>query len=82
MPRQFRDRAEAGRLLARHLAAYAAEQPVVLGLARGGVVVAAAVARALGAPLDGMVARSWERPGIPSWASAPSRPECGSSTTP
>lgn len=48
----FRDRREAGRLLARALAGAGLERPVVLGIPRGGLVVAAEVAQALGAPLD------------------------------
>jgi putative phosphoribosyl transferase len=53
----FRDRQDAGEQLATRLAAYADEQPVVLGLPRGGVPVASEVARALGAPLDVIVVR-------------------------
>jgi predicted phosphoribosyltransferase len=45
----FRDRAAAGRVLAVALQAF--EDPVIVGVARGGVAVAAEVARALGAPL-------------------------------
>jgi len=48
----FRDRADAGRRLAERLLHLRAERPVVLGLPRGGVTVAAEVADALGAPLD------------------------------
>jgi putative phosphoribosyl transferase len=48
----FADRAEAGRLLAERLAALRLEAPLVLALPRGGVPVAAEVARALSAPLD------------------------------
>ncbi len=57
--RPFRDRADAGRELARRLApAYAGRADVaVLGLARGGVPVAAEVAAQLGAPLDVFVVR-------------------------
>jgi putative phosphoribosyl transferase len=59
--RIFRDRAEAGALLAtevvRRLAGTPVEEMVVLGLPRGGVPVAAAVARALNAPLDVIVVR-------------------------
>ena len=50
--RKFDDRRAAGRRLAERLTGLAAEQPVVLGLARGGVPVAYEVAQALGAPLD------------------------------
>lgn len=60
MPRTdppFRDRVEAGRALALALAPRAAPEVVVLGLPRGGVVVAAEVARALGGILDLVVVR-------------------------
>lgn len=53
----FRDRSEAGQLLGRRLAHLRVEHPVVLGLPRGGVPVAAEVARALDAPLDVLVVR-------------------------
>lgn len=48
---RFRDRADAGARLGVVLERYRASQPVVVGLARGGVLVAAEVARQLGAPL-------------------------------
>jgi putative phosphoribosyl transferase len=54
----FADRLEAGRLLACEFAHWTpARSAVVLGLARGGVPVAFAVARQLGFPLDVIVAR-------------------------
>lgn len=53
----FRDRVEAGRLLAAELQEGAAPEAVVFGLARGGVVVAAEVASALGAPFDALAVR-------------------------
>jgi putative phosphoribosyl transferase len=59
----FDDRVDAGRRLAARLAGYRAEHPVVLGLPRGGVVVAYEVARALKAPLDVLVARKLGAPG-------------------
>lgn len=61
---RFRDRAEAGRLLARELSEYAGRTEVlVLGLPRGGVPVAFEVARLLGAPLDVFVVRKLGVPG-------------------
>src|SRR3984893_2621582 len=63
-PGLFRDRREAGRLLAEKLAAYANRPDVlVLALPRGGVPVGYEVARALGAPLDVFVVRKLGVPG-------------------
>jgi predicted phosphoribosyltransferase len=54
----YRNRSEAGRLLAEELANYKSKADVVvLGLPRGGVPVAAEVASALHAPLDVVVVR-------------------------
>ena len=53
----FADRSDAGRQLADLLARSAPDDPVVIGMARGGVVVAAPVAERLGAPLDVIVVR-------------------------
>jgi putative phosphoribosyl transferase len=53
----FDDRVAAGRQLATILKDLRDQDPVVLGLPRGGVVVAAEVARALGAPLDTIMVR-------------------------
>ncbi len=53
----FTDRVDAGRQLAAAARHLQAEDVVVLGLPRGGVPVAAEVARALGAPLDVIVVR-------------------------
>jgi putative phosphoribosyl transferase len=49
----FRDRTEAGQMLAEKLSAYAGRSDVtVLALPRGGVPVAFEVAKELGVPLD------------------------------
>ncbi|WP_129842455.1 phosphoribosyltransferase family protein [Streptomyces sp. RFCAC02] len=53
----YADRTDAGRALARELADFRERDVVVWGLPRGGVPVAAEVARALGAPLDVGVVR-------------------------
>lgn len=53
----FADRADAGRRLGARLAEDPPPDPVVLGLPRGGVPVAAEVAGVLGAPLDVLVVR-------------------------
>lgn len=59
----FRDRRDAGARLARLLARYSMEHPVVLALPRGGVPVAAEIAAALAAPLDLVLVR---KIGVPS----------------
>src|SRR5919198_382735 len=64
MVQRFRDRTEAGQLLAAQLGGYAGRADVlVLALPRGGVPVAYEVARALGAPLDVYVVRKLGVPG-------------------
>jgi predicted phosphoribosyltransferase len=62
--RVYRDRAEAGRLLATALQRYEGRSDaVVFGLPRGGVPVAAEVARVLHLPLDVLVVRKLGAPG-------------------
>ncbi|MBN2112901.1 MAG: dienelactone hydrolase family protein [Acidimicrobiia bacterium] len=61
----FRDRRHAGAALGERVRALGLARPVVLGLPRGGVVVAAEVAQALGAPLDVLVVRKLGAPGNP-----------------
>ena len=64
-PHGFADRRAAGRELASRLAVLAPEQPLVLGLARGGIPVAYEISQALDAPLDVLVARKIGAPGNP-----------------
>jgi putative phosphoribosyl transferase len=63
--RVFRDRREAGEVLAKELASYRDRSDLlVLGLARGGVPVGWQVAHALHAPLDVFLVRKL---GVPQW---------------
>lgn len=64
----FENRSDAGRQLAQRLQPIAEEQPVILGLPRGGVPVAFEVAVALHVPLDVLVVRK---------VGAPHNPEFG-----
>jgi len=64
----FKDRIEAGKRLATALKDFRGKNVVVLGIPRGGVVVANEVAKALGAPLDIVVTRKIEAPGEPEFA--------------
>lgn len=66
----FEDRVDAGRRLAAVLQPRAFVDPVVLALPRGGVPVAAEVARALKAPLDLLLVRKIGAPGQPELAIA------------
>jgi len=63
--RRYTDRHAAGRKLAERLSSLTLEDPVVLGLARGGLPVAYEVAKRLGAPLDVLVVRKVGAPGNP-----------------
>jgi putative phosphoribosyl transferase len=65
----FSDRLDAGRQLADKLRSYAgAPDAIVLGIPRGGVVVAAQVARELGLPLDVVFAAKVASPRSPEFA--------------
>ncbi|MBI2852563.1 MAG: phosphoribosyltransferase [Chloroflexi bacterium] len=64
----FADRQEAGRLLARELMDYRGQDTVVLGIPRGGIIVAQEIARLLGAQLDVVLARKLRTPGQPELA--------------
>ena len=66
--RRFLDRTEAGELLAEVVASLVRPPVLVLGIPRGGVVVAARVAARLGAPLDVVVPRKVGAPGNPELA--------------
>jgi predicted phosphoribosyltransferase len=66
---RFRDRVDAGRVLARELEDYKGRPDVlVLALPRGGVPVAFEVARELGVPLDVFVVRKLGMPGHEEYA--------------
>jgi putative phosphoribosyl transferase len=64
----FRDRIDAGKRLADRLGDHRNRDAVVVGLPRGGVVVAAAIAPAIGAPLDVIVVRKLGAPFQPEYA--------------
>ena len=64
----FRDRQDAGRRLGEALAGLRGLRPLVIGLPRGGVTVAAEVARVLDAPLDVLVVRKLGAPEQPEFA--------------
>ncbi len=64
---RFADRRDAGRRLAAQLGYLRYENPVVVGIPRGGVPVAAEVARALEAPLDLVLVRKIGAPGNPEY---------------
>lgn len=67
---RFANRREAGQALAQVLQTLALPAPTVLALPRGGVPVAAEVARLLGAPLDLLMVRKIGAPGQPELAVA------------
>jgi putative phosphoribosyl transferase len=58
-----RDRQEAGRLLADQLGGYIGQNPVVLGIPRGGIVIAREIALSLGGDIDIVLAHKLRTPG-------------------
>jgi putative phosphoribosyl transferase len=66
----FRDRVDAAKKLAKALASYKAERPVVYALPRGGVVLGAEIAHSLEAPLDLIIVRKVGHPFSPEYAIA------------
>ncbi len=66
--RIFKDRKQAGRLLAEELEQYKDKNPLVLGIPRGGVVVAYEVAKILKAELDVIISRKLGAPMQPELA--------------
>lgn len=62
---RFADREDAGRRLGYNLGLHPYDEPIVVGLPRGGVPVAAEVAARLGAPLDVLVLRRLTYPRDP-----------------
>lgn len=64
----FRDRSDAGRRLAKELTQYRIDDPLILALPRGGVVVADEIALALDAPLDLILVRKLGVPWQPELA--------------
>ena len=64
----FKNRVEAGKKLAEALMGFRGKDVIVLGIPRGGVVVANEVAKVLGAPMDIVVTRKIEAPGEPEFA--------------
>ncbi|WIX98342.1 phosphoribosyltransferase family protein [Amycolatopsis mongoliensis] len=62
---RFRDRREAGRILASRLHYLCGHDPIVVGLSPGGVIVARQIADALVAPLDVLLVHKIRAPGFP-----------------
>ena len=64
----FENRTQAGRLLAEQLGYLRGKQAIVLGIPRGGIIVARALARGIGADLDIVLSRKL---GVPRKAGLP-----------
>jgi putative phosphoribosyl transferase len=59
----FQDREQAGQLLARELSNFSQEKAVVIGIPRGGLLVAQSLAENIGAELDIVISRKLGTPG-------------------
>ncbi len=64
----YADRRQAAQLLSASLVGYEAHHPLILGIPRGGVVIADTIARALKADLDIVLTRKLGAPGNPELA--------------
>lgn len=64
----FKNREEAGRLLAKKLKTMKIDQPVVYGIPRGGLVCAREIAKTLKAPLSAIITRKIGHPESPEYA--------------
>jgi putative phosphoribosyl transferase len=67
-PIVFKNRMEAGKMLAERLKRFAKDKPIILGMPRGGVVLAYEIARELNAVLDVIVVRKIGAPAQPEYA--------------
>lgn len=67
-PQTFRDRHDAAKQLAEELKKLDLHDPVVLGIPRGGVVMAAAIAEQIGADMDVVLVRKLRHPAQPELA--------------
>ncbi|MCB9235610.1 MAG: hypothetical protein H6581_28395 [Bacteroidia bacterium] len=61
----FENRESAGRALGEAILSLSPQNPVILGVAAGGIPVAAGVARALGEPLEAIISKKVHYPGEP-----------------
>lgn len=64
----FKDRSEAGLLLSQKLSSFRGSQSLILGLARGGVAIAAEVGHKLNLPFDVLIIKKIPSPGDPELA--------------
>ena len=67
---KFKNREDAGRRLGQRVKQIELESPLVMGLARGGIVVGASVANAIGGELAPLVVRKVASPNFPEYAVA------------